>query len=326
MLSFKNRVCPRWLNGKKCPFSADQCFFKHTKDFMPLCQKWVDGQCIGGHGNSCSSRHYYMETDKTTNQQAAPTQPVESVLSQFSSPLVQRNIKETKKLRRIHVDIETGCEKSFTEEITEDIVDLTGQVTPVRPAAKFFKKNLENIDPEKLGEENESTKNKDEDLSKNEKNKTKEENRENDNQKENNVNNNPAVLKEGECRFCLKQFKGIIGLRSHLARNKLCGKKCKEEKRKSNVQKKADSSFSVSLNCSVSSVDSVSTTNQILTSTPATSKPNKSKVNDGSLSTSSFSSSSSTPRSTRSMSRKETQSIIEIIDDSEINGSTIVLD
>merc|ERR1719154_236128 len=170
-----------------------------------------------------------METDKKHDKQADAPKPAESVLTQFSSPLVQRNIKETKRLRRIHVDIETGCEKSFTEEIIEDIVDLTGQVTPVRPAAVFCKKNLENIDPKnfvKAAEEEETKKN--------------------GNQKESNDNNNLKVLKDGECRSCGKQFKGIIGLRSHIARNKVCGMKWKEDRRKSKIQNEENSNSSIS--------------------------------------------------------------------------------
>merc|ERR1719154_517307 len=117
-----------------------------------------------------------METDKKHDKQADAPKPAESVLTQFSSPLVQRNIKETKRLRRIHVDIETGCEKSFTEEIIEDIVDLTGQVTPVRPGALFCKKNLENIDPKNFAKAAEGSN-------------TFEETKENGNQKKSNDNN-----------------------------------------------------------------------------------------------------------------------------------------
>lgn len=330
----QKKVCLRWLNGKNCPFTAERCIFMHTKDYEALCRDWVEGKCIGGKGNSCSSRHYYLESDQNMNHQIMkPNTPTTTTLPMdtFSSPLVVRNIKETKQLRKIHVDLDTGLEKSFTEEIVEEIVDLTGQATPARPPAKMKKANLENIDPKKVQEKSEKPEKPAKSVSPAKK-----------------LTNEKALIKENECKYCNKEFKGTIGVRSHLSRNKVCSQKFKVEqnlpqpktqgKKKNNqTNLRRSERFSSSQGSVDMSVMNLSTTRpsllsrqtiQLLTSTPAISRVPQGGTSFNSPTSSSIDSLLGGD-SPHTLSKGQSQSIIEIndsVNSSKPGENTITID
>eukprot|EP00088_Acartia_fossae_P063857 TRINITY_DN7823_c0_g1_i2.p1 TRINITY_DN7823_c0_g1~~TRINITY_DN7823_c0_g1_i2.p1 ORF type:complete len:374 (+),score=92.04 TRINITY_DN7823_c0_g1_i2:29-1150(+) len=198
-LSANHRPCMLWLAGK-CLRSAEECPFKHTKDHMPLCQEWKKGNCIGGRGNSCWFRHYYMDMDhqtqETADNQDNTKKRKENVLNEFSSPLVQKIRKETKKIRREEVDLETGRRKSYIETTEEEIIDITGTQTPVRAQPSIaVDAHKDNENPslrrKPLGELSE---------------------------------NIPAVAQTDKyCPHCGKYFK--LGLENHLKKRKTCRKK-----------------------------------------------------------------------------------------------------
>jgi len=126
-------MCKRFMQGK-CPFSALSCPYSHNKDLAPLCSRWKAGECQGNMGNNCLYRHYYLERDAVTR-----FPPVRTPLAQvqptanFSSPLTMRVIKETIQHKRVEVDIETGKRRSWVEEESRDVMDLTGDTdTPVK--------------------------------------------------------------------------------------------------------------------------------------------------------------------------------------------------
>jgi len=171
---------------------------------MPLCKRWVDGQCIGGHGNSCSHRHYYLEEDRTDlNTTPAHIQTSQSTeeFTNFSSPLVVkvRQVKENH--RREEIDIDTGRRRSYIETTTKEIVDLTGN-TSINESADESSDEKTPLKARKALQELPI-----------------------------NAAANKLDFDDGVCPHCEKKFKGRAGVKSHLSRSTtICGKKHKAGK------------------------------------------------------------------------------------------------
>jgi len=179
--------CVRWLNNQ-CTLTAEMCKFPHSKEHMPLCRKWKDGHCIGGHGNTCGYRHYYNEGDQSelrTNQQQVESRSQQPIT--FSSPLVERVHVVEERQRRVEVDLETGRRNSFFEVTTKEIVDLTGSMNDMEPAVEAA-----NESRVALGEISTNTM----------------------------TNSNTASFESGICYICGNKFKGVKGVRAHLNRKK----------------------------------------------------------------------------------------------------------
>jgi len=97
------------------------------KDNRPLCSAWVEGKCFSSFGfGSCWARHYYMDRDivVSSGSSLGSGQSVEGVT--FTSPLTLRVTEEVSRTRKVQVDLETGRSKSFYEETTFEVLDLTG--------------------------------------------------------------------------------------------------------------------------------------------------------------------------------------------------------
>ena len=85
-------------------------------------------------GNSCPSRHFYVDGDRevlqpatsdiaTTNHREAGTQEE----FRFSSPLTVKVRKEVARERREELDLETGTRRFWVESRELEVLDLTGE-------------------------------------------------------------------------------------------------------------------------------------------------------------------------------------------------------
>ena len=92
-------------------------------------------------GNSCPSRHFYVDGDRevlqpatsdiaTTNHREAGTQEE----FKFSSPLTVKVRKEVARERREELDLETGRRRSWVETREYEVLDLTGNFAVSSPA------------------------------------------------------------------------------------------------------------------------------------------------------------------------------------------------
>lgn len=193
-----NTVCRNFLQNQ-CPHSASTCPYSHDKDDAPLCQGWKKGICHG-HAWQCFERHYYLERD----QAPASRMPLQQVSGNtaFSSPLVVKNKTFTETHRKEEVDLETGRRRSWIETENKELIDITGEASPVAPPRKevsFSSKMKEKVAEEEL-------------------------------QKKKELEMREARKKidgksSSECEVCGKKFKGVKGVKSHLTHpQSKCGK------------------------------------------------------------------------------------------------------
>jgi len=127
----RNRsVCVRFLYNN-CPHSDMTCPYSHNKDDAVLCQAWKGGLC---HLNRCFGRHYYLEKDRVPHRR----EPLRELTTntEFSSPLVVKVKTLTEKHRREEVDLETGRRRSWVEMENKELIDITGEASPVPPPKK----------------------------------------------------------------------------------------------------------------------------------------------------------------------------------------------
>jgi len=211
--------CVSWLNNR-CEKTELTCHYPHNKNGMPLCKRWVDGKCIGGHGNSCCNRHYYLEEDRQdlneTPSHSQTSRPTEE-FTNFSSPLVVkvRHVKENH--RREEIDLDTGRRRSYIETTTQEIVDLTGNATANESAdestpTKLFSADSDETTPMKTRKALQEI--------------------------PINAGANLLDFDDGVCPHCDKKFKGRLGVKSHLSRpTSICGKKHKSCKQSTAQEK-----------------------------------------------------------------------------------------
>jgi len=217
--------CPFWLRNT-CNFTEFTCKWPHHKDNMSLCILWTKGNCIGTTGNSCRFRHYYNEYDKSNqppvnplNRQVNRLQEISNL--QFSSPLVTRVHKLKHQKRKVEIDIETGKRRSFIETTEEEIIDITGVSTPHpknkenRPVDADKRRSSERLLKKRLSLDSSP-------------------------QEKTTASAPPppppselvatpafrTIYSDGYCHGCSREFKGVRGLKSHLASSRT---KCSKE-------------------------------------------------------------------------------------------------
>jgi hypothetical protein len=105
---------------------------------------WQAGGCIGGRGNACFLRHYYLDRsarhqrvtsvfcrDAVAVAAARPRLAVPEAIAAFSSPYTLKVRKQVARHHRVEVDVDTGSRRSWVEEEELEVMDLTGE-TPAK--------------------------------------------------------------------------------------------------------------------------------------------------------------------------------------------------
>merc|ERR1711872_560452 len=123
------------------------------QDHGLMCQQWKMGEC---RNNSCSFRHYYLESDRPQSPNSEQKEEKYQVPMRMSSPLVERVDIIEERHQRCEVDIETGQEEHFFEITKKKCVDLTGSSMEVRLGSTTSTTMTENQKKNYKNSENES--------------------------------------------------------------------------------------------------------------------------------------------------------------------------
>lgn len=211
-------MCVRYMVGR-CPNSSLVCPFLHDKNEAALCQRWRQGCCP--MNNMCNMRHFYLEKDAWLTRERAPFREVSNTTSSYSSPLVVKVKKLTETHRKEEVDLETGKRRSWIETTTKDLIDITGEASPMTSRNKPDEERTVYVPDDTLVEADDTLT-----VSRPVKDTVAEE--EANKRREMDMREKSKQMTEsGWCKVCTRKFRGVRGLNTHLAKSK-CGREVDE--------------------------------------------------------------------------------------------------